>query len=759
MNDIEVSSIDLVEGGNVFKQGHYLTLGYVPRDEKGETVDLSGKTLNVSLWGRKGVVFEAAAIYSAGVIRFTFDKMVAAGDYTVEFTVTSSTDAEYRKKFPTNQHSGRIAIKQSADDLGVVGIQVYTVAQLKAEQKAIQTQYESTVDAKVQASDAKSTTALTKSTTAEATANDVKSQFEQVVISGDSSVEAAAARVAPDQTFVSLKARLDAKEQATALQLAETSKQAYSTVSHNIDRNVIVSFVDDDGNKKVMSIMKPLFDSENVPATVAVVTDKTDVHPDFMTTSDLLELKESGWTVGQHTHTHIYMGDSDEATNEYELSTAKKILDDKGLDGDIIVYPYGSRSDVSRKVTRRHCVVGLGGYNEYNMMPIDTYNLKRFFLLSENEFDLAACQKIIDEAPDNSWIIFYTHINSAMFLEQTTIDKYRSLIQYIKAANIDIVNVRDGLDRKGNIVDVGDAHKFYKVGRDGSTLVNDFDRTDFDSTTPIGFFPKGMSRVYFPNAEATSKGFPGSLAGIITTYRPTQTSYNNQDTGAYQTYEIYDRNRVYRRRWDFTAKVWGAWEILAEPLKDALNIHYVNSSVNSYKATDLNTAFPNDKITTFYFNYDGRVGFPCTSGIVSTYRLGGIGWNKQEVREYNGAGLWTRYNITGGWSPWVKYATELTLNTFVGEILIGTTFRPLTGTVLAKYIDFERIYSTGGSQPILSKSVWAASEISTDIASPTTIGTVGALNVHVYQDTAKQVFIKYSGSGNSFNAFVKASYC
>lgn len=226
MNDIEVSSIDLVEGGNVFKQGHYLTLGYVPRDEKGETVDLSGKTLNAALWSRKGVAFEAAATFSVGVIRFTLDKVVAAGDYTVEFTATSSTDAKYRKKFPTNQHSGRIAIKQSADDLGVVGIQVYTVAQLKAEQKAIQTQYESTVNAKVQASDAKSTTALTKSTTAEATANDVKSQFEQVVISGDSSVEAAAARVAPDQTFVSLKARLDAKEQATALQLAETTRNA-----------------------------------------------------------------------------------------------------------------------------------------------------------------------------------------------------------------------------------------------------------------------------------------------------------------------------------------------------------------------------------------------------------------------------------------------------------------------------------------------------------------------------------------------------
>lgn len=194
MNDIEVSSIDLVEGGNVFKQGHYLTLGYVPRDEKGETVDLSGKTLNVSLWGRKGVVFEAAATYSGGVIRFTFDKLVAAGDYTVEFTATSSTDAKYRKKFPTNQHSGRIAIKQSADDLGVVGIQVYTVAQLKAEQKAL-------LDAAVSGFTVDSETQM--------------------------------ARVSDDKTYTSLRARLEGDKQATAQQLADkaTKKELQSIAS------------------------------------------------------------------------------------------------------------------------------------------------------------------------------------------------------------------------------------------------------------------------------------------------------------------------------------------------------------------------------------------------------------------------------------------------------------------------------------------------------------------------------------------------
>lgn len=133
MNNIEVTTIDLVEGGNVFKQGHHLTLGYIPRDEKGGVVDLSNKTLSVSIWGRIGVVFEGAATFSADTIRFTLKELIPAGEYQVEFTATSSTDSSYRKKFPTNTTSGRITVKQSADDLAATGLSVITVSQFRKE--------------------------------------------------------------------------------------------------------------------------------------------------------------------------------------------------------------------------------------------------------------------------------------------------------------------------------------------------------------------------------------------------------------------------------------------------------------------------------------------------------------------------------------------------------------------------------------------------------------------------------------------------
>lgn len=140
MDSIEVSRIELVEGGNVFKQGHFLTLGYIPYDESGAKVDLTGKTLGVVIWGRKGIVFEAPATFGSGVLRFILDEILPSGEYQVEFTATST--GGYRKKFPANANTGRIRVEQSADDLGNAGVSVITVSQLRSEQEAKQQEFE-----------------------------------------------------------------------------------------------------------------------------------------------------------------------------------------------------------------------------------------------------------------------------------------------------------------------------------------------------------------------------------------------------------------------------------------------------------------------------------------------------------------------------------------------------------------------------------------------------------------------------------------
>lgn len=144
MNEIEITRIDLVEGGNVVKQGHHLTLGYVPRDQNGNVVDLTGKSIAVALFDKKKIIYEAPASFSNGVIRFTIDTTLESGNVQVEFTATSS-DINYRQKFPTNTNEGRLTINRSSDDLDYFGVTVTTVDTLRKEQNALQQSFEGVI--------------------------------------------------------------------------------------------------------------------------------------------------------------------------------------------------------------------------------------------------------------------------------------------------------------------------------------------------------------------------------------------------------------------------------------------------------------------------------------------------------------------------------------------------------------------------------------------------------------------------------------
>src|SRR5699024_923164 len=73
--------------------------------------------------------------------------------------------------------------------------------------------------------DAKATNALSLSESADTLSKSVQEQFNQVVIDGDSSIEAAQARVdASGQTNPTLKARLDKEHNEVTAQLAQTAE-------------------------------------------------------------------------------------------------------------------------------------------------------------------------------------------------------------------------------------------------------------------------------------------------------------------------------------------------------------------------------------------------------------------------------------------------------------------------------------------------------------------------------------------------------
>lgn len=148
MNYKEHTRLDLVAGGNVFKQGDHMTLGFTPRDYEGDVVDLTGKDIEGVIYSRrKGIMFTAPADYVTAEqkIEFTIDEVLDHGEFQIEFTVTDATDPEYRRKFPSAEQDGRLIIKPSADNMDVVGVQMTTVSQLKNELQGLQSDFESSI--------------------------------------------------------------------------------------------------------------------------------------------------------------------------------------------------------------------------------------------------------------------------------------------------------------------------------------------------------------------------------------------------------------------------------------------------------------------------------------------------------------------------------------------------------------------------------------------------------------------------------------
>lgn len=137
------TKLDLVEGGNIFKQGDHPTLKFIGYDSLGNEADLTGKQIEGALFNRnKGIIYEASASFADGRIVFTINELLDNGKFQLEFTVTDSTDPNYRAKFPSDEYAAELTIKPSKDNMDFVGVSMTTVAQLRFEQENKQQQFE-----------------------------------------------------------------------------------------------------------------------------------------------------------------------------------------------------------------------------------------------------------------------------------------------------------------------------------------------------------------------------------------------------------------------------------------------------------------------------------------------------------------------------------------------------------------------------------------------------------------------------------------
>jgi len=204
------NSVEQVFGGTVIKQGDRTPLGFNFRTENGELVTLTGSTVQVKVASDKGVVLEKQATISdeyTAQFAIGSQDITGAGDMRIEFIVTYPGGTI--EKFPSDDWQ-RIRITPTLENVEKYGVAYISFEKMRSEFGLQFEEFTAGVEPRLKDAETNASSAINNSEQAVSLASSVQEQLNQVVIEGDSSVEAAQARVDLDgYAYSSLKNRVD----------------------------------------------------------------------------------------------------------------------------------------------------------------------------------------------------------------------------------------------------------------------------------------------------------------------------------------------------------------------------------------------------------------------------------------------------------------------------------------------------------------------------------------------------------------------
>jgi peptidoglycan/xylan/chitin deacetylase (PgdA/CDA1 family) len=167
----------------------------------------------------------------------------------------------------------------------------------------------------------------------------------------------------------------------------------------------LVTFVFDDGYDTDYLVARDIFSDQGAVACSAITTDWIN-RPGYMSTDQIIGLRDAGWEIMGHTATHPNLRSLAPAQVEDELSRSKAALEGLGVPVKNLVYPYNKSNETVREIARKYYRSGRGGKNKFNTAFIDPYDLRSF----ANKPDLVTMKGHIDRAySEKNWLIIYQH--------------------------------------------------------------------------------------------------------------------------------------------------------------------------------------------------------------------------------------------------------------------------------------------------------------------------------------------------------------
>ena len=249
---------------------------------------------------------------------------------------------------------------------------------------------------------------------------------------------------------------------------------------------VAVTFIADDGRVEDYTILKPIFLSENVPFSSAVVSSAVG-SKGKMSVGQIIEIQDMGCEILSHSKVHDYLATMTEAQIEEQLRDSKRTLLSMGFNVESIVYPYGSFNNTVKRIANKYYRSGYlyGNRGEVNAQPYDTYAIKRialgaYFDAPNTEFPITNTfedyyKPMVDKAlAENKWLVITLHPGALSGdFDETQQGYLVETIQYIKSLDIPIKTPCEVLDDMGNLIDLvsysstDTVVNYVKMGGDG----------------------------------------------------------------------------------------------------------------------------------------------------------------------------------------------------------------------------------------------------------------------------------------------------
>lgn len=233
---------------------------------------------------------------------------------------------------------------------------------------------------------------------------------------------------------------------------ASVSLDLLQSVDFPLERGA-VTLTFDDGYDGVYLRARPRMDKYGFAGVAYVVTGLVGA-PGRMTVDQLKSLQDLGWDIASHTKSHKFLvGDKlADAEMENELAGSKEWLVNNG-------FPQGSRhfsspggefNDSVLSTVKKYYASHRTIMEEKEICPpADPYMLKVRNIINSTPVD--AVKGWVDQAASNKeWLILVFHniTETAEVETQVSVQAFQSIIDYIAAADVDVITMSAAIDSK-----------------------------------------------------------------------------------------------------------------------------------------------------------------------------------------------------------------------------------------------------------------------------------------------------------------------